>query len=63
MPAVMLPGRTEMVAHEGSAADGEDFMRLERRIRPRPGKLLAQSVPHRYRRRIDDVPVRDPTER
>jgi hypothetical protein len=63
MPAVMLPGGAEMVAHRGIAADGEDRMPLERRIIPGPRKLLAQGVADRDRRRSDDVPILDPTER
>lgn len=63
MPAVRLPGRAEMVAHQGTAADGEDLMHLECRVLPGPRKLLAQGVADRDRRRIDYVPILDPTER
>ena len=38
-------------------------MHLDGRIFPRPGKLLAQRVPHRDGRGIDDVPVLHATER
>ena len=60
MPAIMLSGRAEMVAHRGPAADGEDFMDLERRIVASPGELVPQGIAHADRRGIDDVPVLDP---
>src|SRR5882724_2807025 len=63
MPTVMLPRGAEMVAHRRSTTDREHFMHLERRVVPRPGKLLAQGVTYRNRRRIDDIPVGHATQR
>jgi hypothetical protein len=57
MPTIMLPGGAAMVAHWGTAADGEDLMHLNRRLVPGPGKLLTQGVADPDRRGIDDVPV------
>src|SRR5918997_3593639 len=42
MPAVMLSGRAEMVAHRRSAADREDLMNFNCRILASPGELLLQ---------------------
>jgi len=63
MPAVMLPGRAEMVAYRGSTADREDCMDLERCILPSPRKLLPQGITNLDRGGIDAVPVLHATER
>ena len=61
--AVMLAGRTDMVAPRSATADREDFVHLEGGITSRPGILLDQRVADRDRRGIDTLPVGHVTER
>jgi hypothetical protein len=59
-PAVMLPGRAEMVAAGCPTADGEDFRPLERRLVARARELVLQGITHAHRGGIDEVPVLEP---
>ena len=57
MPAIMLAGWAKVVAHRRPAANGEDFMYLDRGVLPSAGKLLAQGIADPDGRGIDDIPI------